>query len=99
MKPHALAWARRHADALVVVLIIAGLQGATLWSNERTRAAQQQQGQVIEARLCATLGRLAGLQPPAGNPAHNPSRAYLQDLHHTLAELGTDLGCPQGGTR
>jgi hypothetical protein len=62
-------------------------------------AAQQRQGAQLEAKLCATLGPLAGLaglRPPAGNPADNPSRAFEQQLVvklAPLAQLGPDLGC------
>ena len=62
-----------------------------------SHAAQQRQGQLVEQKLCATLGRLAALQPPPGPPAQNPSRAYEQALHATLDELGPDIGCKRGG--
>lgn len=57
------------------------------------QAAQRQQGALLEAKLCSTLGKLAALKPPAGNPATNPARAFDQSLHSTLAQLGPDLGC------
>jgi len=56
-------------------------------------ARQQQQGRVVERKLCTTLGRLAALKPPPGNPQTNPSRAYLQRQHDVLAQLGGDVGC------
>jgi hypothetical protein len=86
-------WLRRHADALIIAAVIIAIQGATLWSSAHTRAEQQRQGQVIEMRLCTTLGKLAALQPPPGNPGTNPSRAYLQHQHDVLAALGPDVGC------
>ena len=55
--------------------------------------AQRRQGQVLEQKLCTSLGRLAALHPPPGLPADNPSRAYLQQEHAVLAELGPDVGC------
>ena len=55
--------------------------------------ARQQAGAVIEQKLCSTFGMLAALKPPAGNPAANPSRAYEDNLHTALDQLGTDLGC------
>lgn len=57
------------------------------------QAAQRQQGAVLELKLCSTLGKLAALKPPSGNPATNPARAFDQSLHSTLAQLGPDLGC------
>lgn len=62
---------------------------------QRVRAQQARQGQVVELKLCTTLGRLASLKPPPGSAADNPSRAYLQDEHATLAQLGPDVGCPR----
>jgi hypothetical protein len=78
--------------ALAVVLAAFGL----FWINHAvhdSQAAQQRQGQMIEQKLCATFGKLAALKPPAGSAARNPSRAYEAELHVTLVELGTDLGC------
>jgi type II secretory pathway pseudopilin PulG len=65
----------------------------------RQRLAAQQQAQraaslAFEKKLCTTLGRLAALRPPAGDSASNPSRAYEQDLHDVLAQLGPDVRCP-----
>ena len=48
---------------------------------------------MLERKLCQTFGELAALKPPAGNPATNPARSYDQQLHATLSQLGTDLGC------
>ena len=90
----------------VAVLVLLGLlvTGANLlWtahavssyktSQQQAAASQQRQGALIEERLCTTLGRLAALKPPAGSPKTNPSRAFEQELHATLDELGPDLGC------
>lgn len=80
---------------VLVILIGAGNLFATAEYVHSYKASQQKQGQEIEQRLCATLGKLASLTPPPGNPKTNPSRAYDQQLHAALAQLGTDLGCPQ----
>lgn len=84
--------------ALVVLAVLPLVMSAlTLWGAtvyyHRERAAQQSQGQAFEQKLCATLGRLAALKPPPGSAAGNPSRAYLQQEHQVLAELGPDVGC------
>jgi hypothetical protein len=57
------------------------------------QAAQRQAGLLVERKICTTLGSLAALRPPPGNPAANPSRAFDQGLHERLDELGGDLGC------
>ena len=57
------------------------------------QANERRQGAAFEQKLCATLSRLAALEPPAGSAAGNPSRAYLQREHTVLAELGPDVGC------
>lgn len=62
-----------------------------------SQASQRAQGAAFEQKLCATLSRLAALQPPPGPFTGNPSRAYLQQEHAVLAELGPDVGC--GGKR
>jgi hypothetical protein len=78
--------------ALAVLLAAFGL----FWINHAvhdSQAAQQRAGAVLEQKLCTTFGKLAALKPPAGDPATNPSRAFDDNLHATLDELGTDLGC------
>jgi hypothetical protein len=60
---------------------------------DASQAAQRQQSLIVERKICTTMGRLAALKPPAGNAAANPSRAYEQQLHATLDQLGPDLGC------
>jgi len=44
--------------------------------------------------LCTSLDALAALQPPTGNSATNPSRAYEQQQHMILAGLAKDIKCP-----
>ncbi len=68
-------------------------QAATQAAQEREQASQQRTGAMVERKLCITLGKLAALVPPPGNPRTNPSREYADELHATLAELGTDIGC------
>ena len=58
-----------------------------------TQAAQKRAGVAVERAICTTLGKLAALKPPPGAAAANPSRAYEQQLHATLDQLGPDLGC------
>ena len=77
--------------ALAVLLAAFGL----FWINHAvhdSQAAQRIQGQAVERKLCTTFGTLAALKPPTGNPRTNPSRAFDDDLHTTLDQLGTDLG-------
>ena len=88
--------------AVVFLFVLSVLLSASSWfwiahEVNSTAAAQQQAGQLVERKLCATLGKLAVLKPPPGNPAANPSRAYEQELHATLDQLGPDLGCGTEG--
>jgi len=55
-------------------------------------AAQRAQGEALERKLCTSLGDLAALKPPPGDPG-DLSRAYLLEQHQVLAELGPDVGC------
>jgi hypothetical protein len=71
-------------------------QSAIQAAQVREQAMQQSQGRIVLGKLCITLGRLAALVPPAGNPAENPARAYDQQVHATLGELAGDIGCKQG---
>jgi hypothetical protein len=77
---------------------------ASLQNQERQfQAAEKRQqeesalaGAKILQRVCGSFAKLAALQPPAGNPATNPSRAFDQQQHEILAGLGPDLGCRGG---
>lgn len=66
--------------------------------NAQTQRAQAAQGQQVEARLCTTLGRLAGAQPPPHldpfDAAVNPGRLYDIEVHRILSELFPDVQCP-----
>jgi type II secretory pathway pseudopilin PulG len=101
---------RRHADVLVLVLVVILINGTGLfWLAHETRAsdaararqarteqaAQRRAGQVIERKLCRTLDRLGANEPPPGNPDTNPSRAYEQQQHVIFAQLAPDVGCPR----
>jgi hypothetical protein len=68
-------------------------QSAIQAAQHREQVMQQQAGAVLGRKLCATFGALAALKPPPGNPRVNPARAYEQEEHATLDQLGTDLGC------
>lgn len=103
------AWLRAQSSALILVAIMVALNGASLpgyahlqgsqqASQHREQVMQQQAarraGELLEARLCLTFGKLAALKPPADpDPVKNPARLYEQQQHDTLDELGTDLGC------
>ena len=76
-----------------VVLAVALNAAFTYWSVESSRASEQRQGEMVERKTCTTMAHLAALKPPAGNPRKNPSRAFDQNLHVTLDQLGPDLGC------
>src|ERR1019366_7502021 len=54
---------------------------------------QQRASVILGEKLCTTFGTLAALKPPPGNPAKNLSRAFEDNLHTALDQLGTDLGC------
>jgi hypothetical protein len=88
----------RTARAIVALFLLAFVTaGLSLLLTARyvnaQQAAQRRQGQVAVHAICTTLGRLAALTPPPGAAKANPSRAYEQELHATLDQLGPDLGC------
>jgi hypothetical protein len=83
------------ASLLGLVLIMGAFNLlATYQAVHNADHAREVQAATIEAKICATLHALAALKPPAGNPATNPSRKYLQVQHDTIADLSTDLRCP-----
>jgi hypothetical protein len=99
---------RLQGRAVVVLFLLAVFPGAAGWfwwvhqadvnaaAQRQEQLSQQRQGELLEDKLCTTFGKLASLKPPAGNPATNPSRAFDQNQHALLVQLGPDLGCKQG---
>jgi hypothetical protein len=87
--------ARRAAIMMLLLTIFIG--GANLLSSyfeyHHFATSQQQATQTADAKLCATLDKLAALKAPSGSPVGNPSRAYEQQLAMTLAQLKPDIGC------
>jgi hypothetical protein len=85
---------RAVALAVASIVVAVGLNaGFTYWSVQNSRQAERQAGISVERKICTTLAQLAALKPPAGNPRVNPSRAFDDRMHATLAQLGPDLGC------
>lgn len=92
----------RFRRALVVLFLLPSLLAilavvAVVIDQRHQQAEQARQSRIVEHRVCVTFAHLAALKPPAGNPATNPSRAYLQKEHSTLVRLGSDLGCGKSG--
>jgi hypothetical protein len=98
--PQGEAFAGRGVTRSVVtlILVVFVLLGANLLFTavyvNRSQASQRAGGAALERKLCTSLDRLAALQPPAGNPQANPSRAFEQNQHAILSQLGPDVGCP-----
>jgi hypothetical protein len=74
----------------VVLTVILGLLAIQV---QNTQTAATRQGVAVETKLCASFNALAALQPPAGNPATNPSMAFEQRLHAQLDQIGISVGC------
>ena len=79
---------------LFLVLIMGGGALVSSWIEYHHFATtQEQQGRLIDERLCATMDKLAALKAPSGSAVDNPSRGYEQQLAATLAQLRPDIGC------
>jgi hypothetical protein len=98
-----LSPALRKAIAYMLLLAIA-LSGANLyWTSHevnashaaqvRVQAIQRRQGEILERRICADVGTMARITPPAGPAATNPSRAYEQAENRAWSGLVVALGC------
>lgn len=56
--------------------------------------AREQQGLLIERKLCLTLSTIHSKSPPPIRPSNpDSSRVYLHWLHTQLGNLGQDIGC------
>ena len=74
----------------VVLTVVLGLLAIQVHDTQTTA---KRQGVAVETKLCASFNSLAALQPPAGNAATNPSRAYERSLHVRLEQIGISVGC------
>ena len=57
------------------------------------QAAQRRAGGQVEKAICTDVGTMAGIPPPAGAAAANPSRAYEQAEHRAWSGLVRGLDC------
>lgn len=82
---------------LILAVAAGGLGAVAAWQDHVNYQAQmraaQVRGQQIERKLCTSFAKLAAIQPPAGNPQLNPSRAYEAQTHAVLIQIGYDIGC------
>lgn len=79
------------ASCLAAALVLNGL--FTIWSVQNFKRQEQQNGIIVQRKICKTLDLLYREKPPSGDASKNPSRAYEQDLHARFADLRIDLGC------
>src|SRR6185437_8577040 len=81
------AWARANSSAVILVLIVAVLTGASLVQNARTIRADDQ-------KWCAAMTLLTERPvPKPADPAANPSREQTYRFYMTFVELKHSLGC------
>lgn len=93
-----LSPAVRRALVFLFTLSLIISMGDLFWNAHQvnaSRAANHHQNEVTQRKICTAVIALAVLQPPAGDPAANPSRAYLQGLHARFTAISSALGCEQ----
>jgi hypothetical protein len=94
----------RVLNGVLLFLLIVTVVGTLISSREQQDAYQTHLAQAHATRLaqekaaldkfCRTFGKLAALQPPAGSPVDNPSRAYEQNQHILFLQALPEIGCP-----
>lgn len=91
------------AALLIAAVFIVNAAFTVLWTaaieHQLNAVSQQerQQGEKELQKLCADIGTMAAIPPPAGAPAANPSRGYEQAEHRAWLGLTEAIQCP--GTR
>ena len=81
------AWARANSSAVILVLIVAVLTGASLVQNARTITND-------DHKWCSAMTLLTERPvPKPADPAANPSREQTYRFYMTFVELKHSLGC------
>lgn len=92
----ALSPSVRRALVFLFALSLIISVGDLFWNAHQvnaSRAANHRQNEITERKICTAISGLVVLKPPPGDPASNPSRAYLQGLHVRFTQISGALGC------
>ena len=73
-------------SAAIMAICFLAFSGLTVWYVTY-------QVNHAEHAFCQLLNTLTQVQPPAGDPKANPSRAYTQEVEADLLNLRQKLGC------
>jgi hypothetical protein len=80
-------------SSLLLAIVIGGAYLYSYHTLQVQKSNEQRQGVLVVGKICHTLDAIAALEPPPGDPTANPSRAYEQQFHEVIVQLGPDLGC------
>lgn len=79
-------------DVVIIVLLLLNFLFTASYVNRQQEENAKAAAKEIGA-LCADVGTMAKIPPPAGDPKTNPSRAYEQAENRTWQGLFTSIRC------
>lgn len=82
------------ANFLFTAHYVNSSQAAARQQQAAQQAAARRAAELVEEKICADVGAMAEIPPPAGPATANPSRAYEQAEHRTWQRLIAGLDCP-----